>query len=269
MGNKQGYADVILDALDLRPGSGADAYLWAEADPDVRALLRAYPDAAMLTRIAEIIRGGADEEPRALWERLLAERNGLPLDHPAIMAAARATGADVPVCLDPRARMMTGAGEAVGHEAGALLVLGQHVDEGAVGQTTVELDRVDPRDAEDVGDPAGGQRGHERLAGRHGLPPETAAVGRRGAGTAADHAPIFDDESRVLDALTWLDDYRSAAQRVVAQVGGGGAIAGRALAQGKRDHKRGREQGAEPTRARRSPGPPARATSKEVRAEAF
>ena len=74
MGNKAGYADAILDALGLRSGSGADAYLWAEADPDVRALLRAYPDAAMLTRIAEIIRGWADEEPRALWERLRAER---------------------------------------------------------------------------------------------------------------------------------------------------------------------------------------------------
>ena len=78
MGNKQGYAEVILDALGLRSGQGADAYLWAEADPDVRALLRAYPDAAMLTRIAEIIRGWADEEPRALWERLRAERKARP-----------------------------------------------------------------------------------------------------------------------------------------------------------------------------------------------
>ena len=74
MGNKAGYAEAILDALGLHAGQGANAYLWAEADPDVRALLRAYPDAAMLTRIAEIIRGWADEEPRALWERLRAER---------------------------------------------------------------------------------------------------------------------------------------------------------------------------------------------------
>jgi len=78
MGNKAGYAAVILEALGLRSGEGADAYLWAEADPDVRALLRAYPDAAMLTRIAEIIRGWADEEPRALWERLRAERKARP-----------------------------------------------------------------------------------------------------------------------------------------------------------------------------------------------
>lgn len=74
MGSKRGYAEAILDALGLHGGQGAGAYVWAEADPDVRALLRAYPDAAMLTRIAEIIRGWADEEPRALWERLRAER---------------------------------------------------------------------------------------------------------------------------------------------------------------------------------------------------
>jgi hypothetical protein len=74
MGNKAGYAEVILAALGLNSGSGAGAYLWVEADPDVRALLCAYPDGAMLQRIAAIIRGWADEEPRALWERLRAER---------------------------------------------------------------------------------------------------------------------------------------------------------------------------------------------------
>jgi hypothetical protein len=74
MGNKQGYSEVILAALGLRSGQGAGAYLWAEADDDVAALLRCYPDASMLRRVAEIIRGWADEEPRALWERLRAER---------------------------------------------------------------------------------------------------------------------------------------------------------------------------------------------------
>lgn len=74
MGNKAGYAEVILAALGLRSGQGAGAYVWCETDADVRGLLRAYPDAAMLRRVAEIIRGWADEEPRALWERLRAER---------------------------------------------------------------------------------------------------------------------------------------------------------------------------------------------------
>jgi hypothetical protein len=74
MGNKQGYGETILAVLGLRSGQGAGAYLWAEADPDVAALLRCYPDASMLRRVAEIIRGWADEEPRALWERLRGER---------------------------------------------------------------------------------------------------------------------------------------------------------------------------------------------------
>jgi len=74
MGNKAGYAETILWTLGLRAGHGADAYLWAEADEDVAALLRCYPDAAMLRAVADIIRGWKDEEPRALWERLRAER---------------------------------------------------------------------------------------------------------------------------------------------------------------------------------------------------
>ncbi len=66
--------------------------------------------------VAAGIGGGSSDAAAAL--RLLAELNGLTLDHPAVVAAARATGADVPVCLDPRARMMRGAGEAVGPALG-------------------------------------------------------------------------------------------------------------------------------------------------------
>ncbi len=62
--------------------------------------------------VAAGIGGGSSDAASAL--RLLARLNDLPLDYPAVVAAARATGADVPVCLDPRARMMRGAGEAVG-----------------------------------------------------------------------------------------------------------------------------------------------------------
>ena len=74
MGNKAGYAEAILGLAGLRSGQSAGAFVWAEADADVRGLLRAYPDAAMLRRVADIIRGWADEEPRALWGRLRAER---------------------------------------------------------------------------------------------------------------------------------------------------------------------------------------------------
>ena len=66
--------------------------------------------------VAAGIGGGSSDAAGAL--RLLAELNGLALDHPAIVAAARATGADVRVCLDPRARMMRGAGEEIGPPLG-------------------------------------------------------------------------------------------------------------------------------------------------------
>tara|TARA_R110000803_G_scaffold183866_1_gene246192 strand:- start:95 stop:1066 length:972 start_codon:yes stop_codon:yes gene_type:complete len=73
MGAKTGYANVILRVLGLRPGQGADRYLWCEPDDGVRLLLHAYTDRALAQAAAEIIRGWKDEEPRALWERLRAE----------------------------------------------------------------------------------------------------------------------------------------------------------------------------------------------------
>jgi 4-diphosphocytidyl-2-C-methyl-D-erythritol kinase len=62
--------------------------------------------------VAAGIGGGSSDAAAAL--RLLARFNNLPLTHPAIREAANLTGADVPVCLDPRARMMRGAGEELG-----------------------------------------------------------------------------------------------------------------------------------------------------------
>ena len=76
MGAKTGYADVILRCMGLRPGQGsADGtrYLWCEPDKGVRLLLHAYRDRALALAAAQVIRGWADEEPRALWERLRAE----------------------------------------------------------------------------------------------------------------------------------------------------------------------------------------------------
>ena len=73
MGNKHGYALAILRVMGLRPGQGADRYLWCEPDPGCRALLHAYTDRAVMQEAAAIIRGWADEDPRALWERLRAE----------------------------------------------------------------------------------------------------------------------------------------------------------------------------------------------------
>jgi 4-diphosphocytidyl-2-C-methyl-D-erythritol kinase len=62
--------------------------------------------------VAAGIGGGSSDAAAAL--RLLARHNGLTLDDPRVREAARRTGADVPVCLDPRTRMMRGAGDDVG-----------------------------------------------------------------------------------------------------------------------------------------------------------
>lgn len=62
--------------------------------------------------VAAGIGGGSSDAAAAL--RLLARLNGLHLSDPAVLDAARLTGADVPVCLDPKARMMRGAGEDLG-----------------------------------------------------------------------------------------------------------------------------------------------------------
>ncbi|MEA2870542.1 MAG: 4-diphosphocytidyl-2-C-methyl-D-erythritol kinase [Hyphomicrobiales bacterium] len=59
--------------------------------------------------VAAGLGGGSSDAAAAL--RLLARHNNLPLNDPRLHAAARATGADVPVCLDPKARMMRGIGE--------------------------------------------------------------------------------------------------------------------------------------------------------------
>ena len=59
--------------------------------------------------VAAGIGGGSADAAAAL--RLLARANGIALDDPRLMAAAQCAGADVPVCLDPRPRIMRGIGE--------------------------------------------------------------------------------------------------------------------------------------------------------------
>jgi 4-diphosphocytidyl-2-C-methyl-D-erythritol kinase len=59
--------------------------------------------------VAAGLGGGSSDAAAAL--RLLADANGIARDDPALYAAARSTGADVPVCLDPRPRIMRGIGE--------------------------------------------------------------------------------------------------------------------------------------------------------------
>ena len=59
--------------------------------------------------VAAGLGGGSADAAAAL--RLLARANKLAPNDPRLHDAARATGADVPVCLDPRPRIMRGIGE--------------------------------------------------------------------------------------------------------------------------------------------------------------
>jgi 4-diphosphocytidyl-2-C-methyl-D-erythritol kinase len=62
--------------------------------------------------VAAGLGGGSSDAAAAL--RALAHGNHLEGDDPRLRAAAEATGADVPVCLIPRARRMSGLGEKLG-----------------------------------------------------------------------------------------------------------------------------------------------------------
>jgi 4-diphosphocytidyl-2-C-methyl-D-erythritol kinase len=92
----EGADNLVLKAATalaaLAPGVGLGAFHLDKALP-----------------VAAGIGGGSADAAAAL--RLLAKANGLAPEHPALFAAARSTGADVPVCLDPRPRIMRGLGE--------------------------------------------------------------------------------------------------------------------------------------------------------------
>jgi 4-diphosphocytidyl-2-C-methyl-D-erythritol kinase len=81
-----------------------------------RALAARRPDIALgafdldkRLPVAAGLGGGSSDAAAAL--RLIAEANAIARTDPDLYAAARATGADVPVCLDPRPRIMRGIGE--------------------------------------------------------------------------------------------------------------------------------------------------------------
>jgi 4-diphosphocytidyl-2-C-methyl-D-erythritol kinase len=59
--------------------------------------------------VAAGLGGGSSDAAAAI--RLIVRANGLAPDNPHLYEAARATGADVPVCLNPRPRIMRGTGE--------------------------------------------------------------------------------------------------------------------------------------------------------------
>lgn len=86
-GSKSKYANAILSALGLEPGQGATRFLWAEADPAVRAVLRSYPKPAVIRGAVEQIRRWvATEDPLLLWDRL---RHAGPIEETSAEEVAR------------------------------------------------------------------------------------------------------------------------------------------------------------------------------------
>lgn len=116
------------DCLSFSPGGGLalkvrgpSAAAAGEGDDNLvlkaaRALAARRPDITLGSfdldkrlPVAAGLGGGSADAAAAL--RLIADANHIARDDPALHAAARATGADVPVCLDPCPRIMRGIGE--------------------------------------------------------------------------------------------------------------------------------------------------------------
>ncbi len=121
------FAD-IGDELTLHPGArleldirGPNAAALIEASDNLVLLaartLNEHVTALKLGRFELMKRlpvgaglgGGSSDAAAAL--RLLAKLNGLELRDPRVLTAARKTGADVTVCLEEKARVMSGIGE--------------------------------------------------------------------------------------------------------------------------------------------------------------
>ena len=102
--------------------------------------------------VASGIGGGSSDAAAAL--RLLARHNGLALTDKPIAEAARATGADVPVCLDPRARMMSGIGERLGDPLTPAPLFAVLVNPGVAVETRAVFSRLGLRTGESTGSAA-------------------------------------------------------------------------------------------------------------------
>lgn len=90
--------------------------------------------------VAAGVGGGSSDAAAAL--RLLARANNLSPDDPRLLDAARATGSDVPVCLDPRARFMRGAGEEIGERLGLAPLPAVLINPGAPVETRAVFARL-------------------------------------------------------------------------------------------------------------------------------
>jgi 4-diphosphocytidyl-2-C-methyl-D-erythritol kinase len=101
--------------------------------------------------VASGIGGGSSDAAAAL--RLIAQHNGLAISDERVADAARATGADVPVCLDPRARIMSGVGERLGTPLTPAPLFAVLVNPGVGVETRAVFSRVGLQPGECAGSP--------------------------------------------------------------------------------------------------------------------
>ena len=121
----------VSDALELRPGPSLSLRVLgptaaAAGALDGNLVLKASRLLAERVRGLKVgaftlvkrlpvgagIGGGSSDAAAAL--RLLGRLNDLSLDDPRLREAARLAGSDVPVCVEPRLRMMRGTGDRLG-----------------------------------------------------------------------------------------------------------------------------------------------------------
>ncbi|MBV9260669.1 MAG: 4-(cytidine 5'-diphospho)-2-C-methyl-D-erythritol kinase [Pseudolabrys sp.] len=148
--------------------------------------------------VAAGLGGGSSDAAAAL--RLLAVCNGLTLDDPRLLTAALAIGADVPVCLDPRAKVMRGVGEQLSPPVAIPKMAAVLINPGVAAATKDVFAAFDRRYASSVAIdeiPPGREPFIEWLAGMHNDLTEAAAT----------RAPVI---RQVLTALSAQIDCRLA-----------------------------------------------------------
>jgi 4-diphosphocytidyl-2-C-methyl-D-erythritol kinase len=146
--------------------------------------------------VAAGLGGGSSDAAAAL--RLLARANALSLEEPGIMDAAKATGADVPVCLESRARMMRGTGDELGPPLKIAPLIALLVNPGVPVETKSVFARMKIAPSA-----ASGFGGHPEL--KPGMPGEAfLAALRKGRNdmeaAACQLAPVIGDVLAVLSA---------------------------------------------------------------------
>ncbi len=146
--------------------------------------------------VAAGVGGGSSDAAAAL--RLIAFASGLAPEDPRIHDAARASGADVPVCLAARARMMRGAGESLGPTLRLPLLPAVLINPGVPVETRPVFARLGLRTGEAVYNPA-----HPEIESGL-LPVELLAALARGRNDLEDaaclQAPVIVDVLAVLRA---------------------------------------------------------------------